>query len=282
MWVLAPILMALRKPYILTIHSGHFVNRFAKFSMLKRYFIRDLIDRCFAVIFVSDEIRSYVECQVVRPKRALVVPAFIAPVRPKVPHRQVQRLREVFSKIVLICGFPLPEYGFDGFIEAAQALRKERGIAFVLVLYPTADSASRDKYRDVESAVRQRISMFAAQAADVLVLEAMTPEELSAVQVGCDIFVRNTSVDGDSVALREAAYLGCQVVASDAVSRPPGTLIFRTHDVSDLERAIRNAVNDEARGRLDCPSQDGVKKIIDLYWDGIGRSKSRITPGGGD
>jgi hypothetical protein len=206
-----------------------------------------------------------------------VVPAFIAPVRPDSAHPEVRALRARFSKLVLICGFPLPEYGFESFMEAVRGERGKGRVAYVIVLYPTSDSADGDKYREGEASVRQRISRFSAQAVDVLVLEAMSPEELSTVQVGCDIFVRNTNVDGDSVALREAGYLGCQVVASDAVARPLGALIFRAHDAEDLRRALNRAVEDETCGRLELSGRDGSERIIDLYRDVLGRP---MTPAG--
>jgi len=49
-----------------------------------------------------------------------------------------------------------------------------------------------------------------------------------------DVFVRPTVTDGDANSIREALYLGVPVVASDAVVRPPGTILFRTRDITDF------------------------------------------------
>lgn len=48
----------------------------------------------------------------------------------------------------------------------------------------------------------------------------------------CDVFVRPTTSDGDSVALREALHLHKPCVVSDAVPRPEGCQVVATGDLA--------------------------------------------------
>lgn len=57
-----------------------------------------------------------------------------------------------------------------------------------------------------------------------------------------DLVLRPTNTDGDALTVREALFLGKPVIASDVVTRPPGTVIFRSRDVKDLEKKIYDIV----------------------------------------
>lgn len=50
----------------------------------------------------------------------------------------------------------------------------------------------------------------------------------------CDLVLRPTNTDGDALTIREALYFGVPVIASDAVRRPTGTILFRNRDAKDL------------------------------------------------
>ena len=57
------------------------------------------------------------------------------------------------------------------------------------------------------------------------------------------IYLRNTSTDGDSLFVHEAMNRGSIVIASDIVSRPPGVLLMRYSNESDLKRQLETAKN---------------------------------------
>lgn len=50
----------------------------------------------------------------------------------------------------------------------------------------------------------------------------------------CDIYLRPTSTDGDSLLVREAILNQCVVVASDIVMRPQKTILFKTSNIDDF------------------------------------------------
>lgn len=81
-----------------------------------------------------------------------------------------------------------------------------------------------------------------------------------------DVFIRPTNTDGDANSVREGLYLGVPTIASDAVERPEGTILFRTRDVNDMEAKIRAALDKRSAGdrrQPDLTLKD--KQRIDTY-----------------
>ena len=71
-----------------------------------------------------------------------------------------------------------------------------------------------------------------------------------------NIFVRPTNTDGDSVSLREALHYGMPTVASDAVPRPEGTILFRNRDLQSMVSAIRR----QNRSSIACGRKGSCKR----------------------
>jgi glycosyltransferase involved in cell wall biosynthesis len=65
-----------------------------------------------------------------------------------------------------------------------------------------------------------------------------------ALYCGTDVFVRPTITDGDSVSVRECLSLGVPVVASDAVARPPGCVLFKSRDMDGFDAAVESVLGD--------------------------------------
>ena len=81
-----------------------------------------------------------------------------------------------------------------------------------------------------------------------------------------DIFVRNTSTDGDALSVKEALYLNKPALCSDVVDRPADTILFKYSDEGSFARALEYAKtfhgeNDGERGQYDV-----VGKLIKLYF----------------
>ena len=49
-----------------------------------------------------------------------------------------------------------------------------------------------------------------------------------------NLSIRPTITDGDAISIREALYFNCEVIASDVVKRPEGTVYFKCRDIDDL------------------------------------------------
>jgi glycosyltransferase involved in cell wall biosynthesis len=206
----------------------------------------------------GDQARYLVEHLEVDRRRVSVVPAFLppAPVREDAFDALPRPLIEFcarFCSLAIVTGFARPYYGLHTAIEAAGTMKNALGL--VVHIYTSGDGS-----------YIQRIRRLAAAQSNVYISESDLADELmTALLMRARIFIRATSVDGDSVALREAAFLGRQIVATNCAPRPAGCMLYPFGDqvalAARLEEAIRNP---EAGRTLDCRLDGGVR-ILAIY-----------------
>jgi len=75
-----------------------------------------------------------------------------------------------------------------------------------------------------------------------------------------DMFVRNTSKDGDSLSVKEALYLRRRVLCTDVVDRPRGVQLFKYSDSDSLNNCLDTTISIN-----DGEVMSGEKAIIQLY-----------------
>lgn len=79
-----------------------------------------------------------------------------------------------------------------------------------------------------------------------------------------DIVIRNTPTDGDSFSVKEALCLRKPVLATDAVSRPSGVILFKYNDAKSLLEAIKVALHSK-ENVTKTKEADGTKLHYQLY-----------------
>jgi hypothetical protein len=77
-----------------------------------------------------------------------------------------------------------------------------------------------------------------------------------------DLFIRNTTTDGDSLSVKEALFLGKNVIASDVVDRPKGCNLYSRGEDDQLFYAITNYKPAEVHVHT---SLSGYPDLINLY-----------------
>jgi glycosyltransferase involved in cell wall biosynthesis len=82
----------------------------------------------------------------------------------------------------------------------------------------------------------------------------------------CDVMLRTTLYDGDSVSVREALYIGTPVVATDNSMRPAGVHLIPVQDAG----ALRDKVFDvlalpDARQAPAGDGQENIRAVLDFY-----------------
>ncbi|MCI5123053.1 MAG: hypothetical protein D3925_00895 [Candidatus Electrothrix sp. AR5] len=60
----------------------------------------------------------------------------------------------------------------------------------------------------------------------------------------CDVFIRPTETDGDSVSVRECLDMGIPCIASDAVPRPESCVLFTAGDAQECCNRVKAVLND--------------------------------------
>ena len=93
---------------------------------------------------------------------------------------------------------------------------------------------------------------------NVLILQE--PVSFWALLKLADGMIRHTTTDGDSLSVREALYLGKEVLVTDCVPRPAGAIVY--HDRNELVRFLENFIPGRVVGKS--AAEDGTK-IITLY-----------------
>ncbi|MDA1048602.1 MAG: hypothetical protein O3A82_16955, partial [Verrucomicrobia bacterium] len=87
------------------------------------------------------------------------------------------------------------------------------------------------------------------------VLWISEPHSFFAVLKECDLFIRNTTTDGDSVSIHEALFLQKPVWATQVVDRPVGVHLYTQLSEINLAASTNKSITQKST----------VKQLIDLY-----------------
>ncbi len=280
-WLLGAFAARWRGKRVLVQLRNSFLADWIARSPWRRFWAGLALRHVTGVVCVS---RLLMDCAVtvgVDPQRLLWSPAFLPPELAPEDRRNVAP--EVWSftsahrpliaangKVLWYEGQDL--YGLDQLVELAARLKPdlpEVGIVVCFWDHVPEDEAylARLTRRAETLGVSGHVLFNTKKGAFVPVLEVS------------DVFVRPTNTDGDAVSIREALYLGVPTVASDAVERPPGTTLFRTRDLDDLEAKVRSLLRGgprpepRVRGRLSEPDRTRIEAYVSLL--------SSVAAGGG-
>lgn len=151
-------------------------------------------------------------------------------------------------------------YGFDLCIELVHHLKARHPSVGLVVCLPQV--ALPDYY----AVLRQRIVEHGIEGHVLFVTDPL--DEAFPLWQASDLYLRATSSDGDSLAVREAISLGVPVVASDASPRPAGTVVFPSRNLDALVAAVvgtlaRKRQSATPQPKLECG--DCFHSLMDLY-----------------
>jgi len=184
------------------------------------------------IVCVSPEIRDALLLIGAEPQRMEVLPAFLSTDRFNVSHEPellawIGRSRPLLSTVL----FFRPEYGFDLLIDCLALLRHSCPSFGCMVM------GSGEQRIEAEQRVRE-----AGLEESVLLLGDVCHETCLSLVSACDMFLRTTLTDGDSISVREAHAMGIPVVATNVGMRPAGAILFDAGDVEGMLAAIERAL----------------------------------------
>ncbi len=243
-WVLAQACAAagrLSGGALITLHSG-LGPAWLLESPARRTIARLVLGQFARVIAVSAPIQEALgQCGL---REVEVVPAFLREfVTPGPPPEGLAELRATAAPLYCAMIAPRPEYGQEILLRAFSEVR-ERLPGAALALYGPASDSVRGE------GVRAFGELHRAQAL--------------ALMAACDVFVRPTLADGDSVSVREALALGRPVVATAVGHRPREVRLVPPGDPSALARALLATSAEPARPAPP-PAPDTLQRILALY-----------------
>lgn len=229
------------KKIILTVHA---------YPVKKNYLSRKIDESIYRfatrIIVVNNEILERINLP---PEKYLVKNAFIPPLmesEPDLPRNVKTWLTEKKeSGRLIVCAnawqldvFENQDlYGLDLCIQVTYNLNKQ-GYSVSLIF----NVSSLEKNYNLYVEYHKRIKVLNLSENFLLI-----NEKLSFVKIieQADIVLRPTNTDGDALTVREAIYLGKPIIASDILSRPPGTILFKSRNIDDLELKIIELINNK-------------------------------------
>ncbi len=236
------------KKLVITVHGESLANGLGKGSTpLSRWFIRRAMRRADHVFGVNDDVRRVCLDIGVAPERVTTLPAFIPLPAEKVSAEklppEVASFVAAHSPTIVGAGWfgaiinGQDVYRFDFMLRSLARLRQQfPTLGQVILVSGTHDDAAREK----TMALRDELGL----AEHVLFVDSVPTDVACSIYDACDVFVRPTTSDGDSVALREAMHLGKPSVVSNAVPRPAGGVLFRTDDLDDYVTKLSAVLSD--------------------------------------
>lgn len=232
---------------VLTLHSGLLPGYLAS-SATKRVLAATVCALYDRVICVNAPIRDAIHSS-----RTEVLPACL-PVRrgDSIRDVEIQTWMDSHRPLVSTALFFRPEYGFDVLLAAIDTLRSHHPAIGCIVM------GSGE-----QRALAERRLRHLGLEPHVLLAGDLDHATCLAVMSGCDVFVRATHYDGDSISVREALSLGIPVVATRVGMRPRGVILCNPGDPQDLAEKL-----DLALGKphaAPAPPDECFDRLMEIY-----------------
>jgi glycogen synthase len=227
---------------ILTLHSGKLPVWLSE-SPARRAVARAVAPQFGTVIAVSGPLcAALASCGV---GNVEILPAFSGRfLQPGAPPPGLRELRD--SAAPLFCAMAVtsrPEYGVEALLRAFARVRTRKPRAALAMYGPGTEELGDEGVRGFGELHRgQALALIAA----------------------CDVFVRPTIADGDSVSVREALALGRAVIATSVGHRPGGVRLVPPGDPEALSVAMEETADGSERRPAELPL-DSLQRILSLY-----------------
>jgi len=241
---------------VLTFHSGGYPSSPAGKTAGPRTLRGFVFRRLNGLIAVNAELAALYLRLGVRPERIrTILPFSISQPEDRWVPEKLRRFAAGHRPLLLSVGGLEPEYDLPLQIDTLEDLLPR----FPDVRLVIAGSGS------LEEQLRRKIA--SKPYADHILLYGDLPRAatLTAMQ-DCDVMLRTTLYDGDSISVREALYLGAPVIATDNGMRPPGVRLIPVADRARLRDALFEALSaPRKRSPVAGDGQENLRAVVEFY-----------------
>ncbi len=216
---------------VLTFHSGGYPTspkgRTASPRSLRGFVLR----RQSHLIAVNQELAGLFRRFGCPPERVSLVPPYATGVAqglaaPSLPSA-LQSFFDSHDPVLVTVGLLEREYDLELQIDCMDRIRSQHPNAGLVII----GSGS------LEESLRRRIAR--STCAPHILLEGDVPHGITLEAIAqCDVFLRTTLYDGDSISVREALQLGKPVIATDNAMRPEGVRLIPPSDPEALRTVV--------------------------------------------
>ena len=228
-----------RKKIILTIHSF-------RLNFLQKIFTYLAMFSCHKIIVVNHNIKN--ELPKFLEKKLFVKEAFIPPFldKKKSLDKKFKDLIKINrnKKNILLCAnafrITLIEgkdlYGIDQTISLAKYAKENKLPIFIIYIIANIISESEQEL------LKKYLKIINKDSLENYI--NIINDDISFVNLikECDIVLRPTLSDGDSLTVREGIWFNKLVIASDVSKRPEKTILYKTGDSLDLFKKVKKSV----------------------------------------
>lgn len=249
------IICTIGRKRIITIHSGSFQEQTESKSIFYRLWLNLTLNRFKNIITVNNKQAVYlIEKIKIKKNKINVIPAFIPPMSFNSNFSIPIELESV-KWLVLSSGYCIKLYGFVEILNVIDRLQKEGcSIGIILAIYSKYDKAI---LRQIENKIKKM--------KNAIVYKDLPSDKFISLQKICKLYIRATYKDGEAIAIREAAMMGCRIIASDCITRPQGCALFKTGSEQSLYLVLKKCLSDLKYGTVKENNIEYSKKIISLY-----------------
>jgi len=256
-----------RSKAVLTFHSGGYPASKEGRSARPRSFRGFVFRRFDRIIGVNREIvELFHRFGVPEEKVRLILPHALSLEPPS--HGLPERLDAFYRlhrPVLLTVGGLEPEYDLAIQIEALGVVRVQHPGAGLVII--GSGSLEPDLRRAIGSTPYAR---------DILLCGDVPHEDTLLAMRVCDVFLRTTRFDGDSVAVREAMHFGVPVIATDTGMRPAGVRLVPVGEPRALEHTIALQLEQPTVPRTTAESnEENIEAVLALYDELMGEAGNR-------
>ena len=242
---------------VLTFHSGGYPSSPAG-QTAARWTVRGFVFRRLdGLIAVNAEIAALYRKLGVPPERIrTILPFSVTPPDPAGPlPEKLHRFLAVHRPLMLSVAGLEPEYDLPLQIDTLEDILQRFPGAGLVIL---GSGSLQEKLR---SEVASK-----AYADHVLLYGDLPRAATLRTMLDCDVVLRTTLYDGDSIAVREALYLGAPVIATDNGMRPPGVRLVPVSDRRRLRDALLDLLSAPGeRVPVSGDGQENLRAVLEFY-----------------
>ena len=240
---------------ILTFHSGGYPGSPAGQTAARATLRGFVLRRLDGLIGVNPEIAALFSKFGVRQERIrTILPFAVQPPDRSLPlPERLAAFLNAHSPALLTVGLLEPEYDLPMQIDCmAGILRQYPGAGLLIVGAGSLEESLRAQI--ASTPYRDRVLLYGDMA-----------HALRAT-LECDVLLRTTLYDGDSVSVREALYIGTPVIATDNGMRPEGVHLIPASDPGRLRDAVCQLLSRErAPKAAGGDGQENIRAVVEFY-----------------
>lgn len=224
-----------RKRTVLSMMGGGFPSVIKKSGPTRKFLIKTIFRFADLIIACNENIKeSIISLGVKNCKLILISNALPFRISTDgVVEPSLNNFLETHRPFITSVGALSPAYGISILIKAVAKLRESfPDVGLLLVVLTTSDKKT---VTEVQSLLRVN------KLSDSILIR-QNVGSLCTIIKRSDLFVRPTLVDGDSMSVREALFLGVPVIASNTAFRPRDVVLFNKGDINDLNDKMKRVI----------------------------------------